>query len=73
MCRGEQGSYPAEAVILATGGVSYPATGSTGEGHRMAEAAGHTVDAPCLWCHCGTTVPAGNCRTEPAERGTDGI
>ena len=41
--QGEQGSYPAEAVILATGGVSYPATGSTGEGHRMAEAAGHTV------------------------------
>ena len=36
-------SYPADAVILATGGVSYPATGSTGEGHRMAEAVGHTV------------------------------
>lgn len=35
--------YPAEAVILATGGVSYPATGSTGEGHRMAAEAGHTV------------------------------
>ena len=41
--RGEKKSYPADAVILATGGVSYPATGSTGEGHRMAEAAGHTV------------------------------
>ena len=40
---GEKGSYPADAVILATGGVSYPATGSTGEGHRMAETAGHTV------------------------------
>ncbi len=40
---GERGSYPAEAVILATGGVSYPATGSTGEGHRMAAEAGHTV------------------------------
>ena len=40
---GEKGSYSAEAVILATGGVSYPATGSTGEGHRMAAAAGHTV------------------------------
>ena len=40
---GERGRYPAEAVILATGGVSYPATGSTGDGHRMAEAAGHTV------------------------------
>ena len=40
---GETNAYPADAVILATGGVSYPATGSTGEGHRMAEAAGHTV------------------------------
>ena len=41
--RGELRRYPAEAVILATGGVSYPATGSTGEGHRMAREAGHTV------------------------------
>ncbi|MDY3282373.1 NAD(P)/FAD-dependent oxidoreductase [Dysosmobacter sp.] len=41
--KGEKGDYPADAVILATGGVSYPATGSTGEGHRMAAAAGHTV------------------------------
>ena len=41
--RGERGAYPAGAVILATGGVSYPATGSTGEGHRMAREAGHTV------------------------------
>lgn len=40
---GERGSYPADAVILATGGVSYPATGSTGDGHRMAAEAGHTV------------------------------
>lgn len=40
---GERERYPAGAVILATGGVSYPATGSTGEGHRMAAEAGHTV------------------------------
>ena len=40
---GSQTSYPADAVILATGGVSYPATGSTGEGHVLAEKAGHTV------------------------------
>ena len=40
---GEKGNYPAQSVILATGGVSYPATGSTGEGHRMAAALGHTV------------------------------
>ena len=40
---GERGTYPAQAVILATGGVSYPATGSTGDGHRLAAQAGHTV------------------------------
>ena len=31
------------AVIIATGGKSYPVTGSTGDGYRMAEEAGHTV------------------------------
>lgn len=41
--RGEKGTYPAAAVILATGGVSYPLTGSTGDGLRMAETLGHTV------------------------------
>ena len=38
-----QGTLAAPAVVLATGGVSYPATGSTGDGHRMAAEAGHTV------------------------------
>ena len=33
----------ADAVILATGGISYPATGSTGDGYRLAEAAGMAV------------------------------
>ncbi len=33
----------AKAVILATGGLSYPGTGSTGDGYRMAAALGHTV------------------------------
>ncbi len=33
-------------VILATGGVSYPTTGSTGDGYAMAEALGHTIIAP---------------------------
>ena len=35
--------FPCKAVILATGGLSYPATGSTGDGHRIAEDLGHTV------------------------------
>ncbi len=33
----------ADAVILATGGLSYPTTGSTGDGYRMAEETGHTI------------------------------
>lgn len=37
---------PADAVIVATGGVSYPATGSTGDGYRWAEKLGHTIVKP---------------------------
>ena len=40
---GEKGIYPCKAVVLATGGASYPATGSTGDGYRMAAELGHTV------------------------------
>ncbi|MBT4511338.1 MAG: NAD(P)/FAD-dependent oxidoreductase [Chloroflexi bacterium] len=39
----EHRTYPAGAVILATGGSSFPATGSTGDGYRIAETAGHTI------------------------------
>ncbi len=38
--------YPLESVILATGGLSYPMTGSTGDGYRMAQNLGHTVIEP---------------------------
>ncbi len=44
--RGEKDTYPAEAVVLATGGVSYPGTGSTGDGYRIAAALGHTIVEP---------------------------
>ena len=33
----------ADRVILATGGLSYPSTGSTGDGHRFAKELGHSV------------------------------
>jgi len=36
----------ARSVIIATGGVSYPATGSTGDGYRFATELGHTVVQP---------------------------
>ncbi len=32
-----------DSVILATGGLSYPLTGSTGDGYKMAEKLGHTI------------------------------
>ena len=35
--------YPAYSVLIATGGKSYPATGSTGDGYKLAQQAGHTV------------------------------
>ncbi len=44
--RTEEGVFSARAVILATGGASYPATGSTGDGYRLAQALGHTVVPP---------------------------
>lgn len=34
------------AVVVATGGLSYPSTGSTGDGYRFAEASGHSLIAP---------------------------
>ncbi len=42
----------AKCVILATGGKSYPATGSTGDGYAMAAALGHTIVPPA-----GSLVP----------------
>jgi predicted Rossmann fold flavoprotein len=42
----EQGSYLAERVLLATGGKSYPDTGSDGCGYDLAKALGHSIIAP---------------------------
>ena len=46
-CKGvvltDGGSLRGDAVIVATGGVSYPSTGSTGDGYRLARQAGHGV------------------------------
>lgn len=38
--------YAADKVIIATGGISYPLTGSTGDGYRFAASLGHTVVKP---------------------------
>ena len=39
----ELGSYRADKVVLATGGISYPSTGSTGDGYRFAKSLGHKI------------------------------
>ena len=39
----DKGSFPCAQLILATGGLSYPATGSTGDGYALAQSLGHTV------------------------------
>lgn len=44
--RTQEETYLAPWVILTTGGVSYPATGSTGDGYAMAKELGHTIIAP---------------------------
>lgn len=38
--------YTADSVVVATGGKSYPATGSTGDGYEIAKSFGHTVVKP---------------------------
>lgn len=35
--------YPCDSVIIATGGLSYPSTGSTGDGYTFAKSVGHSV------------------------------
>ncbi len=40
---GSTTTFTAKAFIVATGGLSYPATGSSGDGYRMATETGHTV------------------------------
>ncbi len=49
-CRGvvlESGEIlDADSVVLATGGLSYPTTGSTGDGHEMARVSGHHIVDP---------------------------
>lgn len=50
--RTSHGCVESQWVILATGGLSYPATGSTGDGYQMAQNLGHTIVPPA-----GSLVP----------------
>ena len=52
----------ADAIVLATGGLSYASTGSTGDGHRMARELGHTV-TPCFPALVPVNTKEDWCRT----------
>lgn len=42
----EKAQYKFDSVIVCTGGMSYPLTGSTGDGYKFAKSAGHTIKSP---------------------------
>ncbi len=54
--------YAFDTVLVATGGASYPLTGSTGDGYRLAKQAGHTV-TPLI----PSLIPIVTEEREPAE------
>lgn len=64
--RTEAGELRCDTVILATGGVSYPLTGSTGDGYDMAHALGHTIVQPK-----GSLVPL--CSDDPCCPAMQGL
>lgn len=55
-----------DAVIVATGGLSYRGTGSTGDGYRFAKEAGHRI------CHCSPSLVPFNIE-EPEAAGLQGL
>lgn len=53
-----KGTYSFDCVIVCTGGISYPATGSTGDGFRFAEETGHNI-IPLKQGLCGLNLKGG--------------
>ena len=62
----ESGELRCDCVVLATGGISYPLTGSTGDGYDMARALGHTIVQPK-----GSLVPL--CSDDPCCPAMQGL
>jgi len=78
---GESKAFMAERVLICTGGLSYPATGSDGDGHRMLKQLGHSVSR-CLpslvpleidrkLCKQLAGLELRNVRVDVKERGRD--
>ena len=57
----ERGEIPCRSAVICTGGLSYPGTGSTGDGYAMARALGHTVNQ-CRPSLVPLESPDGYCR-----------
>ena len=53
--------YTAASVIVATGGLSYPKTGSTGDGYRLAKKTGHSI-VPTRASLVGLKIAGGECK-----------
>lgn len=51
----DKGTFSGDCVVIATGGLSYPATGSTGDGYRFAESFEHEI-VPTVPALCGIMV-----------------
>ena len=64
--RTERGDFRCDTAVLATGGMSYPLTGSTGDGYEMAKKWGHTVVQPK-----GSLVPL--CSDDPCCPAMQGL
>ncbi len=52
----KKGEYPCDCVIVCCGGLSYPSTGSTGDGYRFAQEVGHNIVA------CKPSLVGLNCK-----------
>lgn len=84
VCRGVRTAdgeeLAADAVIVCTGGLSYPLTGSDGDGYRLAEQAGHTLIpprpslvpliSPARWCAEAQGLSLRNCRLTARDNRT---
>jgi predicted Rossmann fold flavoprotein len=51
----DKGTFSGDCVVIATGGLSYPATGSTGDGYRFAESFEHEI-VPTVPALCGINI-----------------
>lgn len=57
-----KGTFEADSIIIATGGISYQSTGSTGDGYKWALSLGHTLSSPK-----GALVPFEVCEGDVLE------